>query len=64
MPATETRPTEAPTDLRRCDNCGRMGREGVDVLTAWYWVGGKGDVLRTFCTDQIECWKRRQQSHR
>jgi hypothetical protein len=50
------------TDLRRCDNCGRIGREGVDVSTTWHHLGGVGDVLRTYCREMVLCWTRQERT--
>ena len=57
VPALEANPA---ADLRRCANCGRIGREGVEVMTAWHWQGGKGHVLATYCRDVPSCFGRRE----
>ena len=53
------RETAVP-DYRICQNCGRIGREGIDVSTAHHWVGGIGHELRTYCIEMVLCFTRRE----
>ena len=50
----------AVKNLRECATCGQVGREGVEVRTNLYYLGGVGHVLRTYCCDAITCFARRE----